>query len=428
VLTLETAASLRRCLPHLQINECIGMGGDAEVYRATDTRLSRDVAIKVFELSPKKRRSQIERFRREARALAALNHDRIVTLHNAHELDSACALIMEYLPGPTLAERLDAGPIPTTDALAIAKHIAEALEAVHDAGAQDTKLLDFGIASVFETDPIAADPECAGYRGLESGDVLGTVPYMSPEQTLGWHLDARTDVWSFGCVLYEMLVGRSPFLGQGVAGTLINIQRHEPDWDAVPQSVPRGMLQFLQGLLQKDRDRRVGTMPMINLIVESFRIATEKRATAGAESAAEAASILPVKATAERASSSELERALASRRGGTFGGNGASVRRKQARVASLAFGLILGLLPGGVIDHNDRPARADRRIAEVKSGSRLDRHGSNAGIHVEGGVPSVFTPRLRTKSSQRKEPRAVQRPMGPPRAYTHPTETTCVLR
>ena len=227
-----------------EITGVLGRGGMGEVYRARDTKLKRDVAIKIlpeeFSLDPER----IARFHREARAIAALNHANIAAIHELGETRTTKFLVLELVEGDTLAERIQRGPLPVEEALNIARQIGEALEAAHEKGIihrdlkpanikitpqGKVKLLDFGLARIFEDESEDADssnsPTLVSRTG---GDViLGTAAYMSPEQARGQKADKQSDVWAFGCVLYEMLTGQQTFRGQTVTDILSSIIRSD---------------------------------------------------------------------------------------------------------------------------------------------------------------------------------------------------------
>ncbi len=207
-------------LAHYTVEEQLGAGAMGVVYRASDTRLGRTVALKLLHDSLSRDAERAARFEREARLLASLNHPNIAGIHGFEECDGLAVLVLEYVPGATLAERLSRhGPLPLRVALAVGAQIADALEAAHERGiihrdlkpanikitdGDTVKVLDFGLAKALETAPRPAAGEALTLEATMSGVVLGTAPYMSPEQACGKPLDARTDIWSFGCVLYEM--------------------------------------------------------------------------------------------------------------------------------------------------------------------------------------------------------------------------------
>ena len=239
----------------------LGAGGMGEVYRARDTKLNRDVAIKVLPALFANNQDRLARFRREAQVLAALNHPNIAHIHGFEDADGIHALVMELVDGPTLADRIAQGPIPFAEALHIARQIAEALETAHNQGiihrdlkpanvkVRDdgtVKVLDFGLAKLaapetsdISTGTLARAPTVTSPAMTLAGVILGTAAYMSPEQTKGRPADKRSDVWAFGAVLYEMLTARRAFEGEDVSETLANVLKSEPDWTALPRTFQR---------------------------------------------------------------------------------------------------------------------------------------------------------------------------------------------
>jgi len=255
------------------IGERLGAGGMGEVFLAHDTSLRRDVAIKVLSATFTSDRERLMRFEREARALAAVNHPHIGAIYHVQRTESgAPALVLELIPGDTIADRLRGGPIPPRTAFAYARQIAEALEAAHEKGIVHrdlkpanvkvtpdgiVKVLDFGLAHIAAPDSGGdADPTVTIDR-TKSGAVMGTVAYMSPEQARGLEVDKRTDVWAFGCLLFEMLAGRAPFAGQTVSDTIAAVLQREPDWTMLPQSTPPDIQRLLRRCLEKDVKRRL---------------------------------------------------------------------------------------------------------------------------------------------------------------------------
>ena len=215
----------QRLGPYL-IQSLVGVGGMGEVYRARDRSLGREVALKLLPHDVSRDPERLRRLEREARILASLNHPGIATLFGLEEHDGERFLVMELVPGETLAECLRPGALPLRDALDVCRQIAEGLEAAHDAGivhrdlkpanvkiAPDgrVKLLDFGLAKAFDTTPSGVEPTVAAADATREGTVLGTPAYMSPEQARGQPVDRHTDIWAFGCCLYESLTGRSAF-------------------------------------------------------------------------------------------------------------------------------------------------------------------------------------------------------------------------
>jgi serine/threonine-protein kinase len=262
-----------------RIESLIGAGGMGEVYRARDTKLDRSVALKILPESVAHDPERLARFEREAKTLAALNHPNIAIIHGFEEEQGIQALVMELIEGPTLAERIALRPIPVDEALAITKQVAEALEAAHEHGIihrdlkpanikvrpdGTVKILDFGLAKALE--PASAEPSDArmspaigsAARMTAVGMLLGTAAYMSPEQATGRAADKRSDVWAFGCVLYEMLTSKRCFDGADVADTLASVLTKEPDWNVLPRGVPPLIVNLLRRCLEKDRRKRVG--------------------------------------------------------------------------------------------------------------------------------------------------------------------------
>jgi serine/threonine-protein kinase len=254
----------------------LGAGGMGEVYRARDARLQRDVAIKVLPGSMAAVAERIARLEREARMLAALNHPNIAAIYGLEERDGLVGLVLELVEGPTLAERLARGALPVSDAIAISRQIAKALEAAHRQGIvhrdlkpanikvrEDgaVKVLDFGLAKAFD-DAAAGDaalsPTITSPAMMTAaGVIIGSAAYMAPEQAKGLAADARSDIWAFGCVLYEMVTGQRAFPGAGTTETLAAVLRGDPDWTALPSDLPPATRALLMRCLEKDRGERV---------------------------------------------------------------------------------------------------------------------------------------------------------------------------
>src|SRR5262245_51778062 len=256
---------------HYEITSHLGSGGMGDVYQASDPKLGRDVAIKFLPESFARDTERVARFDREARVLASLNHPNIAAIYGMEEATSRKCLVMELVGGETLAERIKRGRLPIDEALGIAKQICEALEAAHDKGIihrdlkpanikitldGDVKVLDFGLAKAAASEPDPArtgSPTQTVTIGItRAGVILGTAEYMSPEQARGLPVDARADIWAFGCVLFEMLTGRPPFRGQTVAETLAAITEREPDWKSLPAATPATIRDLLRRCLQRD--------------------------------------------------------------------------------------------------------------------------------------------------------------------------------
>jgi eukaryotic-like serine/threonine-protein kinase len=269
------------------IQGLIGAGGMGEVYRARDTRLGRDVAIKILPDAFAHNADRLARFEREARILASLNHPHIATIHGVEERGDLRALVMELVDGDTLAERIGRRSMPISDALTIARAVAEALEAAHEKGIihRDlkpanikvtpqgvVKVLDFGLAKgpAASGAPVAPDSPAITVDGTREGMILGTAAYMSPEQARGQAVDTRADIWAFGCLLYEMLTGRSAYAHGTVAETLAAILEREPDWSALPSGTPTLLRRLLTRCLEKDVRRRVQHIGDVRLEIEDL--------------------------------------------------------------------------------------------------------------------------------------------------------------
>jgi serine/threonine-protein kinase len=283
-----------------EISGFIGAGGMGEVYRARDTRLARDVAIKLLPPDLASDEERLARFDREAQLLAALNHPHIAQIYGLEDSSDRRALVMELVEGPTLADVIAGGPLEVPEALRIARQIAQALEAAHDRGIThrdlkpanikltadgSVKVLDFGLAKLTApgsshyptTHGLSASPTLTSPALVTGiGVVLGTAAYMSPEQAKGRPVDKRADIWAFGCVLYEMLTGRRAFEGEDVSDTMAAILRADPDWSVVPASVPPAVRQYLRRCLARDPTQRVRDIGDVGLAIEgAFDLPTE---------------------------------------------------------------------------------------------------------------------------------------------------------
>jgi eukaryotic-like serine/threonine-protein kinase len=278
-----------------EIGSTLGAGGMGEVYRARDTKLHRDVAIKVLPDLFANDQARLARFGREAQLLAALNHPNIAHIHGFEDSNGIHALVMELVEGPTLAERIVGGPIPLTEALPIAKQMAEALAAAHDQGIihrdlkpanvkirEDgtVKVLDFGLAKLVAAEasgvgagPVTQSPTVTSPAATLAGVLLGTAAYMSPEQAKGQAADKRSDVWAFGAVLYEMLTAQRAFAGDDISDTLASVLKSEPDWNAVPADVPPHIRLLIERCLAKDRRQRIADISIaLFVMAESAKL------------------------------------------------------------------------------------------------------------------------------------------------------------
>jgi Tol biopolymer transport system component len=283
-----------------EIVALIGAGGMGEVYRARDTRLDRDVALKVLPADLTSDRDRIVRFEREAKTLASLNHPHIAHVYGLEDASSTGApagsgraLVMELVDGEDLSQRVARGPMPLPDVLAVAQQIADAIGSAHDNGiihrdlkpsnirvAPDgtVKVLDFGLAKALGSGSarFGSAPTTTGAGTIE-GTILGTAAYMSPEQARGQAVDARSDVWAFGCILYEMLVGRRAFVGATASDTIAKILEREPDWEALPSSTPPSLRRVLARCLEKDSKRRLHALADARLEIDEALV--ESRST-----------------------------------------------------------------------------------------------------------------------------------------------------
>ena len=257
-----------------EVTGLLGAGGMGEVYQARDTKLDRDVALKVLPEGFASDPERLARFEREAKVLASLNHPNIGGIHGLEESEGTRALVLELIEGPTLADRIAQGPISPDGALPIATQIAEALEAAHEAGVihrdlkpanikvrEDgtVKVLDFGLAKALDTAP-EGDPSQSPTltaAATEMGVILGTAAYMAPEQARGKPVDKRADIWAFGAVLYEMLTGARPFQGDDVSLTLASVMKSEPEWAALPDDTTPAVRTVLHRCLEKDPRQRM---------------------------------------------------------------------------------------------------------------------------------------------------------------------------
>ena len=250
----------------------LGAGGMGEVFRARDTRLKRDVALKVLPAAAVADADRRARFEREAQVLAALDHPNIATVFGVEETGGAPVIVMELVEGPTLADRLEGGPLPIAEAVGVAIDLCHGLAAAHDSGIihRDlkpanikvrpdgvVKILDFGLAlAPADAGADAANSPTMLSARTQAGTILGTAAYMSPEQARGRAVDTRADVWAFGCVLYEMLTGRAAFAGDTTTDILAAVVHSDPDWSALPAGLPARVEELLRRCLKKTLKER----------------------------------------------------------------------------------------------------------------------------------------------------------------------------
>ena len=262
-------------LSHYKVLEKIGQGGMGEVYRAEDTNLDREVAIKVLPEQFTQDPQRLARFEREAKLLAQLNHPNIAAIYGFEKAEGVHFLALELVPGETLAERVAKGPLPVEEALEVCRQIAEGVEAAHEKGVihrdlkpanvkvtpeGKVKILDFGLAKAFEKEVAESDMSQSPTLTEEmtrAGVILGTAAYMSPEQAKGKPVDKRADVFAFGAMLYELLTGKRAFEGETITETIAAVLKSEPDWDALTRATPTKLRELLTGCLEKDPHDRM---------------------------------------------------------------------------------------------------------------------------------------------------------------------------
>ena len=288
-----------KTLSHYKVIEKIGQGGMGEVYRAEDTNLSREVAIKVLPEQFTQDPQRLARFEREAKLLASLNHPNIAAIHSFEHADEVHFLVLELVPGDTLQERVAKGPVPVEEALEICRQIAEGVEAAHEKGVihrdlkpanvkvtpeGKVKILDFGLAKAFEEEIPAEDISQSPTLTEDmtrAGVILGTAAYMSPEQAKGKPVDKRADIFAFGALLYELLTGKRAFEGETITETIASVLKSEPNWDGLPENTPWGIRTLLRRCLHKETNRRLQHIGDVRIELEETLTAppTESPAT-----------------------------------------------------------------------------------------------------------------------------------------------------
>ena len=281
-----------RQVGNYQFLSLAGVGGMGEVYRARDTKLKREVAIKVIPDEFSRDPERISRFQREAQVLASLNHPNIAAIYDLEELNGSRFLILEMVEGETLADRIQRGPIPVEEALKIALQIAEALEAAHEKSVihrdlkpanikvtteGTVKVLDFGLAKALADERTAEDTAKPplSMAATSPGVILGTAAYMSPEQATGKAVDRRADIWAFGVVLYELLTGRMLFSGGTISETIAAVMMKEPDWDTLPANLPARARDLLQRCLTKEPRNRLRDIGEARIAIEEVQSGAE---------------------------------------------------------------------------------------------------------------------------------------------------------
>jgi Tol biopolymer transport system component len=295
-------------LLHYRLTEKIGEGGMGVVWKATDTTLDREVALKILPEAFAGEADRLGRFEREAKLLASLNHPNIAVLHGLHEHEGVRFLTMELVPGEDLAQRLLRGPVPVDETLKYARCIAEALEVAHERGVVhrdlkpanirvtpdgEVKVLDFGLAKAYEPDPasggrsLSMSPTLTS-AGTAHGVILGTASYMSPEQARGRPVDRRADIWAFGCVIYELLTGRRAFEGETVSDTLAELLKTDPDLDRLPAETPSRLRRLFERCTRKDPRSRLRDIGDARVALEEIIDNPEEPIAAAAASTGEA--------------------------------------------------------------------------------------------------------------------------------------------
>ena len=282
------ALTLGARLGPYEVLAAIGQGGMGEVYRAKDTKLGRDVALKILPAAFAYDPERLARFQREAQVLASLNHPNIGGIYGLEETGDTKTLVLELIEGPTLADRVAQGPIPVDEALPIARQVGDALEAAHAAGIihrdlkpaniklrpdGQVKVLDFGLAKAFDaphgsSSSLSLSPTITTPAMTQAGLILGTAAYMSPEQARGRPADKRADIWAFGVVLFEMITGTRPFAGDDVSDVLASVLAREPHLAAIPDTVPSAVQQVVKACLQKDPKKRIHDMADVRLAMD----------------------------------------------------------------------------------------------------------------------------------------------------------------
>ena len=273
-------------LGHYKIGTLLGKGGMGEVWRAKDTKLGREVAIKTLPEEFAKDGDRLARFEREAKLLASLNHPNIAAIYGLEESNGTRFLVLELVEGDTLTDRLNRGAIPIEESLKLALQIADALKAAHENGVihrdlkpanikvtddDNVKVLDFGLAKAFagEQDEVAAsNSPTLSMAATQQGMILGTAAYMSPEQAKGRTVDKRADVWAFGCVLYEMLTGRQSFGASDVTESLAAVIRAEPKWNTLPANLHPRLREVVERCLEKQVAKRFQDIGDVKVDIE----------------------------------------------------------------------------------------------------------------------------------------------------------------
>jgi serine/threonine-protein kinase len=400
----------------------LGAGGMGEVYRATDTKLKRQVAVKILPPALAADPDRLARFQREAEVLASLNHPHIAAIYGLEDADGMKALVMELVEGPTLADRIAEGPIPIDEALPIAAQVAEALEAAHEQGivhrdlkpanikVRDdgtVKVLDFGLAKLAETggagragstsasdSPTLTSP--AAMTGM--GMILGTAAYMSPEQARGRSVDKRSDVWAFGAVLYEMLTGARAFEGEDVTEIMASVMKSTPNWAALPAEVPPHVVTLIQRCLDKDRHARIGDIAVARFLLSGHAILARASSSASASasafapaSAAAAAARVPGAAATGWRQTLARPWVIAAVLGGLLAGTlvGWFLPRRAAGALPVTH-LQMGVSPADTLVSSNASARPSRTAMALSPDGRVVAFSGMRGNMSQGVVTQLY--------------------------------------
>ena len=403
-----------------------------EVYRARDTRLNRTVAVKVLPAPVAAVPGLLQRFEREARAIAAVEHPNICPLYDVGSENGVNFLVMQFVEGETLADHIARGPMPVRETIVIARQIAAGLDAAHAAGIvhrdlkpsnirltpdRQVKLVDFGLAKVMSTAASGEDLATRTASPSEAGTVVGTAAYMSPEQARGQAVDKRTDIWAFGCVLFEMLTGRRPFSGESLPDVFAAIVSRDPDWHALPEATPRRIRDLLRRCAQKDPARRLRDIGDASLeLDDAMAEPAETAAPAGIRSArsgsaviawivaalaiavAAAALILPRRDSA-RETAAPMRFSLVTNFAGVEGQPALSADGRQVAFVSNRDGqwdLYVGLVTGGGLVRLTQDGNVESRPRWSPDGARLLYSRLNeAGLQDIWAMPALGGPSRR---------------------------------
>ena len=406
-------------LLHYRLVEPIGEGGMGVVWRATDTTLGRDVALKLMLDVFSSDAERLARFEREAKTLASLNHPSVASVHGLHEAEGLRFLVMELVPGEDLAERLARGPMPLEEALPVARQVAEGLEAAHARGIVHrdlkpanvkltdggrVKVLDFGLAkptdlfggssSVSPTASPTMSPTITS-GGTAAGTILGTAAYMSPEQARGKAVDQRTDVWAFGCLLFEMLTGKRAFFGETVSDTLAAVLRGEPEMAALPANTPASLRRLIRRCLEKDPERRLHDLADARIEIVDALEGRVDAETAGLAGVPVAASTAPARRAASRprwlAPAAALLLVVAALLAGYRMRSVPTPASWSATVPGAGFntGSIAAISPDGRWIAYSPPALVGRAPVQLRAANAFDAHSISG---VAAGANPFFSP------------------------------------